>query len=484
MKKEILTITILILLVFIFTFSIVLAQNFCPECGKPHNPGDKFCPSCGYKFEPPGTEPANSPLPEQNTTQAPSGTTELVILSQEPFSGPAGTMVKLTAKGIDVSNTGKYKVEFNGVPVQVMDVKSDALWVTVPEGATTGSITVYVNGAIVLNSVAFFSVTGEQQPSSSPTAVAGDIQTTQLDAPTPVFSGPPTPVIESSPLPQYNLANIPTGKIGSGKIVYCAWEKTKYQDDIYVMKAGAGGNNITRDKYFNTNPCWAPGGKQIAFTSTREGNKEIYKMSYDGSNIKNLTKNPFWDDHPSWSSDGKKIAFDSWRDGNLEIYIMSTDGSRQVNITKSPKDDITPSWSPDCSKIAFSSNRSQRYQIYVMKSDGSSPVNISKSSSDDNYPRWSPDGKKIVFSSTRDQNEEIYVMTSSGSNQINLSKNAASNDSAPCWSPDGKKIAFMSNRSTSEEETYWEICVMNADGSNMINITNNSYWDGFPYWIK
>ena len=61
---------------------------------------------------------------------------------------------------------------------------------------------------------------------------------------------------------------------------------------------------------------------QIAFTSFRDGNGEIYVMDADGSNLRNLTRNPAWDSRPAWSPDGAQIAFTSDRDGNWEIYVI------------------------------------------------------------------------------------------------------------------------------------------------------------------
>ena len=83
---------------------------------------------------------------------------------------------------------------------------------------------------------------------------------------------------------------------------------------------------------------------QIAFSSERDGNREIYVMDADGNDQQGLTDNDFYDTHPSWSPDGERIAFMSEMDGNPEIYVMDADGGNQQNLTNNPHDDWSPSW--------------------------------------------------------------------------------------------------------------------------------------------
>src|SRR5262245_45351695 len=61
-----------------------------------------------------------------------------------------------------------------------------------------------------------------------------------------------------------------------------------------------------------------------------------------------------------------RLAFTTNRDGNKEIYVMHADGSNLVNLTNHPDDDYSPAWSPDGMRIAFTSSRNGSEQIYVM----------------------------------------------------------------------------------------------------------------------
>ena len=83
---------------------------------------------------------------------------------------------------------------------------------------------------------------------------------------------------------------------------------------------------------------------QIAFTSNRVGNWEIYVMDIDGKNQQRLTNNASDDWSPSWSPDGKRIVFSSERDGDREIYVMDADGGNPQNLTNNPHRDGDPAW--------------------------------------------------------------------------------------------------------------------------------------------
>ena len=129
--------------------------------------------------------------------------------------------------------------------------------------------------------------------------------------------------------------------------------------------------NLTNHEMTNEqSPAWSPDGRQIAFSSNRDGNFDIYVMDSDGKNVRNLTKHGRRDHQiPTWSPDGRQIAFSSNRDGgDDDIYVMDSDGKNVHRLTKHKKEDILPAWSPG-GRIAFSSNRDGNVEIYVMEVD-------------------------------------------------------------------------------------------------------------------
>ena len=228
------------------------------------------------------------------------------------------------------------------------------------------------------------------------------------------------------------------------------------------------------DEFF---PAWSPDGRRLAFTSERDGIREIYVMDPDGSNQVNLTVSPAADFLPDWSPDGRKIAFVSNRDGPHEVYVMDADGGNQKRLTGGPAVDTSPAWSPDGARIAFVSNRSLNEDIFVMNADGSGQTNVTNSPLfSDLFPDWSPDGSKIAFSSDRDGSADIYVMNADGTDIVRLTSSDAF-DAFPDWSPDSDKIAFTSDRDGSAD-----IYVMSTNGTGHVRLTSGDTFDAFPDW--
>ena len=133
-------------------------------------------------------------------------------------------------------------------------------------------------------------------------------------------------------------------------------------------------------------------------------------MNPDGTGVTQLTSRSAHNGSPAWSPDGSQIAFTSDRDGNEEIYVMNANGTGATRLTNHSADDWSPAWSPDGRRIAFVSDRDGNWNIHVMNADGHGIVRLTDHFAADWSPAWSPDGRQIAFTSDRDGNSEIYVL--------------------------------------------------------------------------
>jgi hypothetical protein len=184
--------------------------------------------------------------------------------------------------------------------------------------------------------------------------------------------------------------------------------------------------------------------KYVVFQTTRDGNKEIYRMDEDGSNPINLTNNPSNDGLPSASPDGSRIAFASDRSGSWEIYSMDFYGNDLKQLTNGSISSFIPSYSPDGQKILYSSyvGGTSNAEIFVMDADGSNKQQLTTDSARDESPTWSPDGTRILFTRLMGAAWQLFSMDPDGSNQTQLTFSGNNRDMA--WSPDGTQVVYDS----------------------------------------
>ena len=232
---------------------------------------------------------------------------------------------------------------------------------------------------------------------------------------------------------------------------------------------------LLTDVMFASNALASHHKAQIAFTSTRDGNLEIYVMDADGNNQIRLTNHPEHDYQPSWSPDGRRIAFVSVRNGGFnQIYVMDSNGRNVKRLTNGSVDG-SPGWSPDGQTIVYSGYEHEEWvdedevhsKIFLIAPDGTNRRKLAGDiPSSDGEPAWSPDSQRIAFVSWReDWTGDIGVMNADGMNQKRLTHTEV-NERHPTWSPDGRKIAF-----SSVQEEDFVISVMDADGTNRKTLT-------------
>ncbi len=244
------------------------------------------------------------------------------------------------------------------------------------------------------------------------------------------------------------------------RIAYAGKKGTAFE--IYSIAFDGAISSLTKHtdlKSLTLLPHWSPNGRQIAFTSYRSGNPDVYVISANGGRERKITGYKGLTLAGPWSPDGKAMLMTSSKDGKEEIYAFDVKESRMKRLTFDPAINVSPSWSPDGRKIAFVSDRAGSPQIYLMDSDGS---NIKRLTFEGNYntsPRWSPKGDRIAFEGSVNGTFQIMTMDASGANLVQLT--AEGRNESPSWSPDGRYLAFVSRKKGRSK-----LCIMNANGSN------------------
>jgi TolB protein len=132
---------------------------------------------------------------------------------------------------------------------------------------------------------------------------------------------------------------------------------------------GGGPRRLTTARGIDTQPAWAPNGRQIAFTSTRSGSPQIYLMDLDGTNVRRLSFSGEFHDEPAWSHDGTRIVCTTRVDGQFQLTTIDTITGEE-NILAGPGNNESPCFSPDGSMLAFSSDRTGEPQIFITDADG------------------------------------------------------------------------------------------------------------------
>ncbi|OGU27613.1 MAG: hypothetical protein A2057_16065 [Ignavibacteria bacterium GWA2_35_9] len=201
--------------------------------------------------------------------------------------------------------------------------------------------------------------------------------------------------------------------------------------DIFMAKPdGSNLRQITNAYGYDAEATVSPKGDKIVFTSTRDGDPEIYLMDIDGSNQIRLTFEKGYDGGPFFSLDGSKIVFrasrpkteEELKDYNdlvenglvrptaLEIYTMNSDGSNIKQVTNFGRASFAPFFHPDGKRIIFASNINSKtgrdFDLYIINTDGTGLEQITFNETFDGFPMFTRDGKKLIFASNRFNKKE------------------------------------------------------------------------------
>jgi serine/threonine protein kinase len=356
-------------------------------------------------------------------------------------------------------------------------------------------------GIITLVLVLNWSNDNSRHVAAQPATLPAIAATNMLELPAPTLAAQEVSQVET-PLPAISL--LPTGTLaptlaatplggGKGQIAFASTRSG--QPQIWLMDSD-GGNllQITNMSDGACQPAWSPDGSRLVFTSPCRkrsldalAGSALFLINADGSGLTPLSFVPGGDFEPDWSPDGRQIAFTSLRDGIPHIYLYDLETNQAVNLSARTSNDRRPAWSPDGSLIAFETTRLGALQIWLMD-----PVMPEKpreftllNNSIGSMAAWSPDGSFITFTQGSGLPWPAFKKFTSIDTPASQHQETRITDLLPAWhtsySPDGHWLIFE-HYDANDPDRNLDIYRAMTNGSDLQRLTDDPGDDFDPAW--
>ncbi len=227
---------------------------------------------------------------------------------------------------------------------------------------------------------------------------------------------------------------------------------------VCLVASGCGGESEMRPAQtepeklevdFIQEAVWSPSGDRLLAAWHQGGRYRLYGVLgpdttgsalEPGSGLRVSDGPDLW---PTWSRDGLWVAFSSTRDGQSEIYRMRPDGMQVERLTDHLAEDADPAFSPDGQSLAFISDRTDGApRLHIMDADGSNVRAVGNGPGTEHHgPAWSPDGTRLAVQITMEDGEYVYLATTAGG------WGRVGAGTLPAWAPNGDDIYLTRNDS-------------------------------------
>ena len=126
--------------------------------------------------------------------------------------------------------------------------------------------------------------------------------------------------------------------------------------DLWLMPAGGKPENLTKDRFLDTEPAWSPDGKFLAWSTDRGGQLlDLWIRDMSNGQVHRLTSTEGSAMGAAWSPDGRRIAFLNvdgvWRRASVNVVDVAT--GRVTQIHGPLFGPGNPSWSRDGQRVVI-----------------------------------------------------------------------------------------------------------------------------------
>ena len=152
----------------------------------------------------------------------------------------------------------------------------------------------------------------------------------------------------------------------------------------------------------NDAPIWSPTGNDIAFSSTRDGPRNLFIRETDFlAPEEQVTGNEYSENPSSWSPDGQWLAFtrfDPASENDGDIWVVPVEGDRTPQVFHETESFAGGAmFSPDGDLVAYTDDSSGQYEVYVRPFPGPGNAQLVSGGDGGQQPVWSDDGRELFY---------------------------------------------------------------------------------------
>jgi len=170
------------------------------------------------------------------------------------------------------------------------------------------------------------------------------------------------------------------------------------ESELYALDWSNGERvRLTYTDVVEDDPCWSPGGDQIAFSSLVSGRKQLFEMNADGTGLRQLTSGWGHARFPDYSPDGTAIVYEL-SVGALDhravttIHVLDLTSGRTTPLARFGQQASAPRWADGGRQVVFTRTGPDEIhsQIYIMPNSGGDGTSLTSSAGNDHWPAVSP----------------------------------------------------------------------------------------------
>lgn len=164
-----------------------------------------------------------------------------------------------------------------------------------------------------------------------------------------------------------------------------------------------------------SSPYLSPDGKHAiaSVTDPRQGKFKLWLYDLNQGTASPFTFGDSNDQYPAWSPDSQQVAYSSNRTGQEDIYIKPVGGGREQPLLTSTGDKEPDRWSSDGRYVLFDfvGKNTHGTDVWAMPLFGDrKPFPVAEGPGDENWGVFSPDHKWVAYASDESGRAEIYVV--------------------------------------------------------------------------